>query len=97
MNNHKEAYNKLLNALMMLGIHMDEVYTEVEDNGLKVQINMGGQYIDVHISNYWRYPDVSSYFVNLNKDPKNFICNPGTPFIEQAIYDIGYCQGHFKG
>ena len=38
---------------------------------------------------YWRYPGVTSYWVNYSGNNGDFVANPGTPHIERVLFQLG--------
>lgn len=45
--------------------------------------------IEIHVGDYWRYPEAVCYFVNVKHDEEGFVCNVGTPCQDKAIFDLG--------
>jgi hypothetical protein len=75
----------LLKALASLNLS----YDIVEDDG-DTYILLLDRDIKIFVSTtYWRYPGLTSYFVNYHKDNDNFACHAGTLNLYDVIYFIG--------
>lgn len=95
--NHAPAMQALLRALPLIGVPDDFTYTASTANGeLQVILEYpNGNRITITIGDYWRYHGTSCYFVNFNHPSGDLCACSGTPHVERAILDIGYCMGRF--
>lgn len=90
------AAQKLIDTLVTMGFPADTVELRLAEAGqdeVVVKFNPPGLVkdaeIDVYVSLMWDNPDVAYYFVNCHKPGQNFICNEGTPSLEQVLFKLG--------
>lgn len=89
--NHADAAEKMLDAIERLGLrHLVVVEQEEGDISLKFT-HIPDAVVVIHVGDYWMYEGVSCYFVNYHHTSGAFICSAGTPFVEQALFDLGMC------
>lgn len=86
----------LLEKLAIIGYVGDAVQVDQSDDGLEVKLDLfNGNRVTILIHEFWRYPTLACYFVNFNHVGGDFSYNMGTPYVEQALFDIGNCFAKF--
>lgn len=89
----QEQLLKLLNALALIGYTGEDIYLPTSINPdeylVSLQRLVSGAEITITISKHWVYADAYCYFVNYSPTNGDFLACTGTPFIEQALVDIG--------
>lgn len=89
---HQQAIASLVRALHLVGL--DDVTATKDEHGEGVVVavrrpSFGLCTVTITVSDYWMYEGVSSYFVNMSHPSGDFICNMGTPHLEEALINLG--------
>ena len=91
----QQALLTLLQNLAIIGHAADSIDVDKGDN-MEIVVTLNNYSpgkITIIVSEFWRYPGLSCYFVNYNHPNGDFSCNAGTPHIAQAMFNIGHCAG----
>jgi len=90
-----QALNALIRSLAMIGHDAESLdISKGENDEIIVTLEkFQPAKITVIVSELWRYPGLSCYFVNYSHANGDFSAHVGTPHTEQAIFNIGYCAG----
>ena len=90
----QEQLWKLLNALALIGCINERFYfPSSEQHKTYVEVRLGqlprGTKISIAIQQFWNYGGAFCYFVTYRHTNGDFMACEGTPFVEQALVDIG--------